>query len=687
MNRHYQFILAAAVALLAAGCNPEGPEGSGNGDQTETISFKILSAETVDGISSDWTDGAEVSVFDGFSGTKTQTNVLYTISAADGTKADLTTKVKKVQKQDTYVALYPYASSSSYSKADGTLRMTLPSLQNHAPDAVAPGALPLIATSSNNDLAFRQLCGVFRISLTGEVSIESIEIDAESVSGQATVDVATGALTMDAEASRNITYSCGSPVALSAEPTVFNIVLPPAEYAEIYYTVYASDGTKLECCDENVTIAAGQVKDAATTVYDAKFGGMMTDLSDEGYANCYIVSNPGKYSFDCVIPDDAKTVVKGSSARWLWATSGLWTSQAEADASKMITEVGYDAENDRIVFTVPEGMIYGNVVVALMKQYEVSIPGDEDAGTTDITENRECIEYTWHLWFTPRVSTVDVGGVAFMDRNLGAGGVFDPRSATCDNCRGLSYQWDRKDPFPGPKTGYKVETDISFEPGVTPFYCVNNETMVDRWLNNAVGRPKLPSGADDPQLAFNCQVPHFSDYSGRVIPLLFQDNSATAVVKAYSQIPFTFLAGGTNHPASSGGTIKSWNDVANPCPYGYHIPSQEEASVLMNSETVTVAIDQVVPETEGEMINTATTVFNGSLNFPHTGYRGYATSPTRALIAKAGVDGRYILKETASDNANHASWIVIGSGPEESNLCSISDYNRLHGGYVRCVRN
>ena len=147
------------------------------------------------------------------------------------------------------------------------------------------------------------------------------------------------------------------------------------------------------------------------------------DLSRDGTANCYIVSEAGEYMFDATVrgngsgDDAAIALADGMKADWLWVTKGL---------EQEISAVSLDAGKGRIFFTAA-GAAKGNAVIALA----------DAAGE---------IVWSWHLWFTPEPRMVTyANGRVLLDRSLGAVGT-TPGSA---EAYGLYYQWGRKDPFCG----------------------------------------------------------------------------------------------------------------------------------------------------------------------------------------------------------------------------------------------
>ncbi len=148
---------------------------------------------------------------------------------------------------------------------------------------------------------------------------------------------------------------------------------------------------------------------------------VVTNLSADGTANCYIVSEEGTYKFSTVQGNSKTLVGKVVSAEVLWETYG---TDVVPEVGALVSEVTY-ADN-AITFKVSGKK--GNAVIA--------------ARGADGT-----ILWSWHIWMTdkPADQIYNNNAGTMMDRNLGA------TSATPGDvgALGLLYQWGRKDPFMG----------------------------------------------------------------------------------------------------------------------------------------------------------------------------------------------------------------------------------------------
>ena len=150
-------------------------------------------------------------------------------------------------------------------------------------------------------------------------------------------------------------------------------------------------------------------------------------------ANCFMVSEPGFYSFNAFKGKTTESVGAVAKAEVLWESFG---THDQPNVGDIIAEAYY--ENGLIYFKTPSALKDGNAVIA----------------AKDASGN---ILWSWHIWVcngwdaaaTAQKYYNKSNGIAsfgaVMDRNLGA------TSATINDhkAHGLLYQWGRKDPFLG----------------------------------------------------------------------------------------------------------------------------------------------------------------------------------------------------------------------------------------------
>ena len=75
--------------------------------------------------------------------------------------------------------------------------------------------------------------------------------------------------------------------------------------------------------------------------------GLGTALDNAGSANCYIVSDAGKYSFSAVKGNGKKPIGNIASVEVLWETFGTDTAPQPGD---LIAEVSYDEAKNAVCF-------------------------------------------------------------------------------------------------------------------------------------------------------------------------------------------------------------------------------------------------------------------------------------------------------------------------------------------------
>lgn len=258
----------------------------------------------------------------------------------------------------------------------------------------------------------------------------------------------------------SITYSIDNPVEdaelkASTEDSWITDIAVTAEEVTFTVGINASDNSR-----------TGQIKleyedakplDISIRQSGNEYSGQ--DLSCDGTANCYIVSEPGDYIFPAVKGNSNQSVGTVSSVEVLWETFGTDIAPAKGD---LISEVSF--ESNIIAFRTNTDFRKGNAVIAA-----------KDASGK--------ILWSWHIWLTdqPEDQIYNHDAGIMMDRNLGA------TSATPGDigALGLFYQWGRKDPFPGASSNSKKTLAKStLEPWPDPVYSSESTGTIDYTVNN-----------------------------------------------------------------------------------------------------------------------------------------------------------------------------------------------------------
>ena len=158
------------------------------------------------------------------------------------------------------VAVYPYDESLAVSRmSTGMYRLkelTVPAVQEYAAASFGAGAFPMIAISETGSgrLAFKNICGVLRLNLTGSEAVRSITVkgnDGELLSGPFVLNMDPAGLpsvTAATEAAAEVKLDCGAEGVMLDKnvPTPFSIVLPPVSFSKGFtVTVRSVDGAEM----------------------------------------------------------------------------------------------------------------------------------------------------------------------------------------------------------------------------------------------------------------------------------------------------------------------------------------------------------------------------------------------------------------------------------------------------------
>ena len=335
------------------------------------------------------------------------------------------------------IAYYPYSSSVSAAKSGSnyTLDVVLPTEQTYVAESFGNGAMPMVALSETNNITFRNVCGGMKLQLKGTQIVKSITIHGknnEKLAGAATVTAYTDetkpTIVMGQDASATVTLNCGDGVKLDENIiTEFIISLPPVVFTKGFSVNVVFDKDNLQVIQtdkENEVLRSSLLVMPEVTIdTPANPEGTTIDLSEDGTANCYIVSNAGSYKFTPTKGNSSEPLGEIANVGVLWETFGTDVAPSVGD---LVESVSYT--DNYILFTTPETYKEGNAVIAA-----------KDASGT--------ILWSWHIWLTDQpeeqVYYNDAG--TMMDRNLGATSAIPGDVGAL----GLLYQWGRKDPFLG----------------------------------------------------------------------------------------------------------------------------------------------------------------------------------------------------------------------------------------------
>ena len=270
--------------------------------------------------------------------------------------------------------------------------------------------------------------------------------------------------------------------------------------AGVLYNAVISPQTVTETDSHTYLLETATAKGSEESPYNLATKGGTTSVST---ANCYMVSAPGYYSFplvygnaikngetnesayktdvtgDYVLPTLVNHLGAGITNPYIKNNDGCTPYEAELvwqDAENLVTEVGYDSENEYISFHVdPSTIRQGNAVIAI-KDAEGSVLWSWHIWVTDTDIDTEAIAFTNSNSETINFSPINLGWCAgetmtFEGRSCvitfaqeeegdGSGTITVTQSGTEETISNYSpyYQWGRKDPLPSYAAGGKVKT-------------------------------------------------------------------------------------------------------------------------------------------------------------------------------------------------------------------------------------
>ena len=240
----------------------------------------------------------------------------------------------------------------------------------------------------------------------------------------------------------------------------------------------------------------------------------VVDLTEGGkWANCYLLDEADATSYSFEPKHVSGEAISGQlrTAEVLWET-----------AQNTVENLAYDHTANKIFFTKTAGA-KGNAVIAL-KDYNGNLL------------------WSCHLWATSQdVKEISLGGVTFLDRNIGAVANTAPVAAENDAV-GMFYQWGRKDPFPAPSKMNEANGVLS---AVYPANAITLQTKQSGvTLETAILNPTVYYWGNDNSGAEDWSSVHNDGY---------------------------------------------WNTAAktdyDPCPYGYVVPDKTQIDALIASRS------------------------------------------------------------------------------------------------------
>lgn len=465
------YVWGAALSVMAlASCSKYeevAPAAKVEGQKMELQADLSQSRTVAEGYATKWVAGDAMKVWIGEEAA--YTNCGEFILSEENYEAGLFTGTMPAGYDNTksydWYAVYPYE-SANYEAAGTPAKMTMlvgTNIQRqmggynsiaHISGSVAPlyGVVKGAAAGSRPQVQMKHLSSLVKIVVTniGEEPLQVAKIAVESqktaLAGRAAVTLTNGepVFAPVAAASNQVLLRVGTgqeeveidPIAKNGTAEFYVAVIPftaPAEGERLEVSIIDLNGN---ICTRSFTIPAGTAfKAGEVNTLNVKYEATTaTDLSAEGTANCYIVSQAGDYKFKAT-QGNSDTRPDIATADWLWMS----------ESNDLISNVRY--VDGYVYFKAGEKK--GNAVIA---------------GLT----TKDAISWSWHIWLTdaPALHYGATTAQQIMDRNLGA------TSTAVDDYKayGLCYEWGRKDPFPGANnTGAVASESTAYQEATIKF--------------------------------------------------------------------------------------------------------------------------------------------------------------------------------------------------------------------------
>ncbi|MDY3979951.1 MAG: hypothetical protein SOZ00_08010 [Tidjanibacter sp.] len=439
------FIYLSAAALLSFGCTTERgiePVGTTLDKVPMTFSANFAPSRTTLSDTNNvlWSENDAISVF----GTADTDNNSFALSSGSGTQS-ATFSGTITAGSTSYWAVYPYSASNSFDASTQTLTIVLPQNQDYSADSFSTMTNPMAATSNGSTLAFKNLCGIIRLPLTGNSTISQIIVyDASGMplAGSANVTFTDGTptVTMTETNSLPVVIDCGTAgVTLTSTATTFYAVVPPRSFGSGFQVVIIDTDNNAMVAN----IAATSVSRAGVRTLSA-IDYTLEAVTYYGTSNCYqyVTSSSSQAQSIDVSPYQTTAYALYTSTAADNSLSADTAAIIWQDNTSLLTDV--TMSSNTLSFTVGASQT-GNALIGI---YQSST-----------------VVWSFHIWVTSTAVENDLysSGYTLMDRNLGA--------TNATGSPGLYYQWGRKEPFrnttnttvAGPQSvAYSVANPTSF---------------------------------------------------------------------------------------------------------------------------------------------------------------------------------------------------------------------------------
>lgn len=408
------FLLSSVIAFC--GCNKEVSTHF-NPDDYPVFSagMEVLSTKTELGENNSvvWNAGDEVAVFN------KNTQLLKYRAQSSGAETVLEAADAQGESGEALsarVAFYPYSASALCIENEGTFTVvtTVPEIQTYKSGSFGLGAAPMMAISSTESFAFKNVFGCLKLQFTGSGSVKSIAVtgnNGEALAGTVSVSMAAeGEPTFDLQnSSTTVTLDCGEGVALSNVPTPFYISLPARDYTKgITINVTMADESEIPAISTGASLKVGRsaicpmaacklvsvnMEEMSKTNFKIEFCNSCLAYMRESYADpIYDAGTSNKQASGIEVPKGSETIVgkdgEGNDITQLFSIYG--STRYYAHTSEFYGTMGNHSPKKLIDGNTTTGWsslrIQGNVIYGTLVQPQADC---KESGFDDY-------DYTYH---------------------------------------------------------------------------------------------------------------------------------------------------------------------------------------------------------------------------------------------------------------------------------------------------
>lgn len=305
--QHTLIFAGLVAACLMAGCKKENPS-QGTSFTAETEQDAGNAKTGLVGSNIVWRSGDQIQLKNSSSPSQTET-----LTVAEGTG----TNKGKFYTSSSFNLNPPYTATYGVNIDNGAVSLpstqTLTAANVASPGTIADGLMPMVATSSNNKLPFKNLLGGLCFKVTGSGNLTSIKITSSNTSeklwGDFTANFANGTMTPtpNGTGSNVLTVNCTG-VTLSSTPQYFVVMLPPGSLASNYTVDFTCNGavitkpatgnadlvqrSKIKTSYQTTNVVPPVTYTVTTAVNNASWGTVSGGGTYQQNATCTVTATP-----------------------------------------------------------------------------------------------------------------------------------------------------------------------------------------------------------------------------------------------------------------------------------------------------------------------------------------------------------------------------------------------------------